>query len=465
MKRLLLILLLFSPPVLAQNAGSFNGQLSSSGSGQLMTLVGSNTYLSNTFTGKPVFIVGEDAFSLSNQLSNADVLTYLTDRASRGFNAIWITAPDNIYQTNTPDNYYGVVPFSGADFTNEVTAFWVHVDNVVRQSQALGITVWLSPGFVGLNSSSGYLTSYVNSSSTVLTNYGTWLGTRYAAYPNIVWALGGDWDPSTLAASQLNYLAAGIHGADPNHLITIEACRACSPANQSTMDAWSQATAMNLNWVYAPYSGMQASCASNYARSGALPALAGEDWYEGEHSMTALQLREEPYWETLSGCTLGRFFGNNPMWCFDSAQTAAGCNTGTTWQSQLSSAGSTAEQYHGQLMRSREFWKMAPDTSNAVLTGGIGSGTSISVASCTSDGQTCIVYDPIGNSQAPQIAMSHFSGTVHAWWFNPASAATTDLSTFTTSGTHTFTPADGNDWVLVLDLNSAGLAAPGTTTE
>ena len=58
-------------------------------------------------------------------------------------------------------------------------------------------------------------------------------------------------------------------------------------------------------------------------------------------------------------------------------------------------------------MRSREFWKLAPDSSNAVLTGGIGSGTSISVAACTSDGQTCIVYDPTGNSRAPQIAMAH----------------------------------------------------------
>jgi hypothetical protein len=58
--------------------------------------------------------------------------------------------------------------------------------------------------------------------------------------------------------------------------------------------------------------------------------------------------------------------------------------------------------------------------------------------------------------------MAHFSGAVHAWWFNPSTAAATDLGTFTNSGTQTFTPPDGNDWVLVLDLDSANLSAPGS---
>jgi hypothetical protein len=83
------------------------------------------------------------------------------------------------------------------------------------------------------------------------------------------------------------------------------------------------------------------------------------------------------------------------------------------------------------------------------------------VAGCSSDGETCIVYDPVGNTQAPQIAMAHFSGTVQAWWFTPPTGATTNLATFSNSGTHTFTPPDGNDWVLVLDLASAALPAPG----
>jgi hypothetical protein len=58
------------------------------GPGQLMALSEDKTHLMNTFTNKPVFITGEAAWSLIAQPSDSDVDTYLSDRASRGFNAI-----------------------------------------------------------------------------------------------------------------------------------------------------------------------------------------------------------------------------------------------------------------------------------------------------------------------------------------------------------------------------------------
>jgi hypothetical protein len=438
------------------------------GNRQFMQLDPTGKYIVNQATGKPVFMVGEDGFLLFTELCNADAQTYLATRASQGFNVVWAALADNIYQNSPPANCYGSSPFSGSDFTNEVGSYWAHVDYVTQLAASYGITLMMDPAFVGLNSSSGYLASYQSASCGTLTAYGAWLGARYMNYSNIIWALGGDWNPSALSVTQINCLAAGIRQQDTVHLMTVEACRFCTPlpSNESSMDAYSGSPAMNINWVYAPYSSMQTSCASNYARSGALPAVAGEDWYEGENSMTALDVREEGWWETLSGCSIGRIFGNNPIWCFGSTNTSWGtCNTSPSWQASLTSGGSTSEEYIGQLMRSREFWKMVPDSSNSVLTGGIGSGTSISVGACTSDGQSCTFYDPLGSSQPLQINMVHFSGTVHAWWFNPATGATTDLSTFANSGTDTFTPSDTNDWALQLDLNSAGLPAPGTSAE
>src|SRR5208282_4023203 len=96
----------------------------------------------------------------------------------------------------------------------------------VQRAQAYGITVMLDPGFVGLDSTKGYFTSYENSSSAVMTAYGTFLGNRYADYSNIIWALGGDADVSQTAIYQnLSTLAMAIAAADPNHLITFEASR------------------------------------------------------------------------------------------------------------------------------------------------------------------------------------------------------------------------------------------------
>jgi hypothetical protein len=224
-------------------------------------------------------------------------------------------------------------------------------------------------------------------------------------------------------------------------------------------------TWLNLNWVYDPYAEMQAGCTRNYTSYVSahpnMPQLAGEDWYEGEHSMTALQLREESYWEVLSGCTLGRIFGNNAIWTFGGPSDTMG----QTWPSQLDSAGSTAQQYLGQLLRSREFWKLVPDTGNTTLTSGYGSGTTIAVASRTSDGQTIMAYVPNGNATTLTVDMSQIASagsTVNCWWFNPSNGATMLIGADANSGSQDFTPPDANDWVLVIDDASANLAAPGS---
>jgi hypothetical protein len=428
---------------------------------QFLALSSSGTYLVNPSTGKPVYLLGDTGWAAAVSISDADADTYLSARAGQGFNLVWMAA------ANSPTDFYGDPPFDGSVFTDEDSNYWAHIDWIVQDAESYGITLAIAPAFVGLDSSDGYITNIADSSCSTLTSYGTFLGARYKGYPNIVWATGGDADYNLVAYSQLNCLDQGIVGADPNHLITMETCpqASCGVGNTSTSEDWTQANvgstpvSMNLNWVYNQYQSIQGGCAANYAAAQtAGPSFIGETWYENEHSLTPLQVREEGYWGVLSGCTIGYTFGNNPIWCFNAV---SGCVDSFTWQNELSSNGSLTQQWMGILMRSREFWKMVPDSTNTVLTGGIGSGTSISVAGCSSDGETCIVYDPVGNTQAPQIAMAHFSGTVQAWWFNPPTGATTNLATFSNSGTHTFTPPDGNDWVLVLDLASAALPAPG----
>ncbi len=73
--------------------------LTGTGVGQFMTLSPDATYLRNTITGKPVFITGDTAQNLSVQLcSDADVDTYLSDRAAKKINLIWVFLADAIPQ-------------------------------------------------------------------------------------------------------------------------------------------------------------------------------------------------------------------------------------------------------------------------------------------------------------------------------------------------------------------------------
>ena len=101
----------------------------------------------------PFYITGEQAWSLITELSNSDVNVYLSDRASRGYNALWLAAADNTYQSDPPYDYYGDAPFDGPDFTNEDATYWSHVDYVIQQAGNYGMTVMIDPAFVGLNSS------------------------------------------------------------------------------------------------------------------------------------------------------------------------------------------------------------------------------------------------------------------------------------------------------------------------
>jgi hypothetical protein len=436
---------------------------------QLVTLSSNGKYLVNSITNQPVFLTGEDAFALSVQLSNADVTTYLTDRSSRGYNAVWMAAIDQVDQVGAPKDFAGNAPFDGAWFTNPDAAYWAQQDAVIQQASAKGITIFLGVSFVGLNTSEGYdLAAILASSDATMTAYGAFLGNRYKGYNNIVYVLGGDADPSFSGLySKIADIANGIKSVDSNHLITLEACRVCSPANQSTINAYggNPPSFMNLNWVYNTEATVVAGCQAGFASANSsIPPLMGEDWYELEHSVTGFLARQEGYWETLSGCYLGRLFGNGAIWPFNSPNDGV---TSPTWQSQLSSAGSVGQQFLGQLMRSREHWLMAPDTNHSVLTAGFGSGSTLSVAARSSDGQTIIAYFSDGDATAKTINMAEIvsaSSTTNAWWYNPQTGAATLIGSFPNSGSQSFTAPDGNDWVLVIDDASANLGAPGGGT-
>ena len=442
--------------------------------GQLMTLSANGKYLMNSSTGMPVFVVGDDAFDLAVMLNSAQVSTYLNDRASRGFNAIWVGAADNVFQSTPPKDFFGNSPFDGPDFTNEDANYWANVDSVVSQASSSGITVFLQPFFVGNGPGAGYYSSVLNSSDAVISAYGTFMGNRYKGYNNIVWLLGGDSLPSVAGLYQkLNDVGAAIAAADPNHLITLEACEQCVlngynsvqayQANPTTVPSW-----LNLNWAYPQLTTTVAAAQNAYTQTPFLPPLCGENFYELEHSLTELNVRFEQYSEVLSGCYVGRIFGNGAIWSFDSPNGSTCCTGGSpNWQTELSSPGSVSQQYQGRLFSSREHWLLVPDINHTVVTAGYGSGLTVTTTARTSDGQTIIAYIPNGNATTITVAMNQITSstnTVQGWWFNPTTAATTNMGTFPNSGTQNFTPPDSNDWVLVLDDASAGLLAPGTGT-
>jgi hypothetical protein len=448
-----------------------------SADGQFMTLDPTGRFLINSITRKPVFITGDAAWCLITLLDNANVDVYLSDRATRGFNYLWVSAADAI-----PKNYYGSPPFDGPDFTNENPDYWKHVDYVVQRAADYGITVGLTPAFVGLTSEGGYLTSYQKSSESDFTAYGEFLGNRYKMFPNIIWVIGGDADPKTGILPKLIALANGIRSKDKVHLMVAE-----GTPQHAALDIFGTAFPMDLNWLYFHTTNIPGGVSSSYTRSPWLPSFLGEEWYEREHTppLTDLGLREQGYWAVLSGAYLGDGgFGNAPLWYFRSGPTVQ--PNDPSWQSQLNSPGSIAQMNLGKLFRSREHWKLIPDLNHTVMVAGYDSrsflsstwehlrylanhksyrlGSASSVAARTSDGQTIITYIPNGNAATLTISMTAIADAgaqAKCWWFNPRDGASMLIGVVPTRGVRKFTPPDSNDWVLVIDSVAAKLPVPG----
>jgi len=445
--------------------------------GQLMTLDPTARFLIDSRTKKPVFITGDDAFSLQVQLSDPDIQFYLSDRAARGFNAIWMGLADNTYSNHPPKDFYGNAPFDGAAFTNEDPAYWKRVDQTLKWAADRGITVLANPAFVGYGCKEGYCESYRSSSMETLTAYGRFLGDRYKRFPNIIWLIGGDADPrDDNVQSKLCALAKAIKSADPVHLMTTENYR-----GTSSQDIWTQASWLDLDAMYLEPTDILTKTSAEYQRH-RRPMFMLEDWYEGEHSMTELGVRTEGYWAVLSGCTTGRVFGNYALWDFTWTP-----HTDEPWKKQLDSTGSIGQSFLGKLFRSREHWKLVPDSDHTVMTAGYDSrdffssaweslrsvvrrepyriGGASSAAARTSDGQTIIAYVPNGNLSVITIDMSKITdpgAKAKGWWFSPGSGSATLIGAFSANGKRSFRPPDSGDWVLVLDSEMANLAAPGT---
>jgi Protein of unknown function (DUF4038)/Putative collagen-binding domain of a collagenase len=452
--------------------------------GQFMTLDPTGRFLINSITNKPVFIVGDSPWLLTTRLNESDVDAYLSDRASRGFNYIWCTAAEIDSKGNALSNYMGDRAFDGPIFTHPNTTYWRHVDQVIRRAGGYGITVALNPGFVGLTVPEGYLGIYRNSSDATMTAYGAFLGARYKGFPNIIWALGGDVDPTSGVIGKLSDLAKGIRSEDSVHLIVAE-----GQPQHAALDTFAGTAWMDLNWLYFHTTNIPSNTAFNYSRSPWLPPFQGEGWYENSNSMTQLQIREQGYWSVLSGAYLGNAgFANALLYNFNRGADAQ--PTDPIWQSQLGSEGSIGQMHLGRLFRSREHWKLVPDTNHTVVTGGYDSrslvsaiwerlraivhgepyrlGSASSVAARTSDGQTVIAYIPNGNSATITVAMDQIvdhESEASCWWFSPRDGLTKQIGIFPTVGSRKFIAPDTKDWVLVIDSHEANLAAPGILRE
>jgi hypothetical protein len=416
----------------------------------------SGRYLLDQYA-QPYFIQGSSPQLMCSQLGTTDMATYFADVASRGVNScqihlmandgIWFQLNSNSANVTDPTN----PPFSNmATLSGTNAAYWARVDTMFDLAAQKGITVWASPC-----ENISYGGTIDGMTLAQCQSFGTFIGTRYAARPNIVWSFGNDYTQWT-RDPKYNAVLTGIRNAGDTHLVTTWFLDNGNSWDDTYWDTIHQTV---LGYSYGTsYTPVE----RGYAHTGAgapQPVFFGEGNYEGENNKgyaanaNAETLRRTAWWAiTYGGC--GHFYGQHTTWSF-----FTGWQTDPT--SGLNSPGAQSMAKIGPFMHALTGWQnLLPDTAGTLITAGAGTHdttngyvdpltNNFATAAITADKKLALIYVP--TVRAWTVNTSGMAGTPNGTWFDPTTGTTSAAP-----APYTIPPtahSDGaHDWVLVLQV-------------
>lgn len=401
--------------------------------------------------GLPLFIHGDTPWSMPASLTDAEIDTYIDNRAAKGFTAILLQAPVFKFTSDgSTNNIDGVEPFTSMTGNWNWTlnnTYWNRVDRIVNRCKTNGIIVFINPAYWGFNGGDeGCYTQCQAQSDATLQAYGAALANRYTQ-GNIVWCLGGDYDGVDGAAVTKQWqIVVGIRSVRTTDIITAHGAPG-SPA----YSAWNGQVGFNLNSAYpGDTADIYSECDTEYARSGPIPFVMLEGIYEQERAVpiSAAGLRRQSYQAICSGAC-GQFFGNSPIWHFESIN-APFSYTGT-WETNLDSTGSTHQQYVKQLISAYHWWKLVPTSGTSLVSSALSSGDSRICPALANDGTFAFIWVP--SSQTITVvtnALTGVSGNVRIRRFNPTDGTYTTINA-SVAKTSAQSVATGAEGVIVVD--------------
>jgi hypothetical protein len=419
----------------------------------------------------PFLIMGDAPHAMFGNLSEAQAEQYLSDRASRGFNSVWIEILCNSYCGCRSDGSTrdGIPPFLKAgDVSTPNPDYFRKVDDIVKLAAQRGMVVFLDSFDTG-----GWLSVLRSNGRSKDYGFGSYLGGRYKNVPNIIWITGNDfqtWQSNPTDNSDVEAIMKGIASADPNHLQTTE----LNFNESGSLDDDLLSPYTNLVAAYSYYPTYREVYAQYNAALGRKPVFMEEGYYEGgtygaldPKIATNLMLRKQAYWTILAGGSGGYLYGSK---YFD---LHAG------WQQGIDTPGATQLGHWKAFFSSIPWYNLSPDQSHRFVVSGYGTPSRIpnfiqrhvlrmkygnvqtdgyATAGYTPSGEVGVVYLP--ERATITVDMSIFHTHVEARWFDPAAGKYRDVdgSPFPNVGMKQFASPGNNsdgdpDWVLLLRAN------------
>jgi hypothetical protein len=419
--------------------------------------------------GEPFFWLGDTGWLLFSKLNRQEAEKYLETRKKQGFNVIQVmvlhsTAEVNAYGDSALVNRNitkpRITPGNSPDNLKEYD-YWDHVDWIIKTAAKKGIYIAMVPVW-------GAVVKAYHINHNEAKVYATFLANRYKSFPNVIWMNGGD-IPGSDSLKVWNAIGNTLHGLDPGHLITFHP-RGRKQSSiwfqnapwlsfncfQSGHRAYAQDTSKKDfdygedNWRYAE---------SDYNKRPVKPTLDAEPSYEniphGLHDITqprwtAADVRRYGYWSVFAGAC-GYTYGNNDVMQMhkpDDKHVAYGSKN--YWYQSVNDAGARQMVYLKTLMLSRPYFQRVPDQS--LIAGNQGERYDRLIA--TRGKNYAFIYTYTGRNM--EINAGELPGIkIKASWYNPRNGNVSVIGIFNKSKIMKFNPpgqpADGNDWVLIID--------------
>lgn len=474
--------LLFSSLVVAGNGcGSGGGGEDSGGGGAAnavfpVRISSDKRYLEDQ-TGTPFPILGRTAWFITS-LPEASYQFFLDDTVAKGFNAIefhvinhwprgespplngrgdlpFLQKLDGNAWTGTLYPNFGDIDLDAPDMTTPNEQYWAFVDALLAYAESKGVLCFMFPAYVGYpGTDQGWMNEMVANGPAKMQAYGAWIANRYRNQKNLVWMAGGDM--FTYDASQTAVEAALIAGmksvsGQESKYYSAEWSRGSIATEQPDFG-----DDMTLNGTYADSLGINVQGRKAYAVTPKLPAFLLEQPFDEEgpdgsnfNGDATQPVRRFQWWGVLSNIG-GYIAGNGYVWPFTPG-----------WQSHLDTQGARDMERLNAFVRSIAWHRLVPsglDGMKVLVVAGSSTPASSDyvAAAATPDGTLLVAYVPPDHVGPITLDMTALSGPARARWFNPHTAAYTDLGTFPNTGPEDFDPPGDNgsgfsDWVLSID--------------
>lgn len=324
-------------------------------------------------TGKPFFWMGDTAWNLFCRLDRAEALRYLDHRSAQGFNVVQA----HLLSWRPPmRNAYGEPAFRDSTLRQPNEAYWQHVDFIVREATRRGLYLALLPVWGATLVEPE--TAPFHTDTLAAHRYARFLGSRYRAFPNLIWLLGGDKRPTRHAV--YDALARGLtetyaDGHPERILLTFHPPGGTHrPPATSSGEFYHDRPWLDLNLIQSGHARENRSyerIAEDYRRTPPKPTLDSEPCYE-QHpvkhdyrngAFSAWDARRRGYWSVLAGAC-GYTYGGNGVWQMDKpGQVLKTSHFKDYWDMALDYEGARQMTHLRRFFEKMEFARLVPDST------------------------------------------------------------------------------------------------------